>query len=29
MMRARFGNDYAKYCRHVRRFLPRLSGWTA
>jgi protein-S-isoprenylcysteine O-methyltransferase Ste14 len=29
MMKARFGDDYREYCRHVRRFLPRLSAWTA
>jgi uncharacterized protein YndB with AHSA1/START domain len=24
---ARFGADYREYCRHVRRFLPRLRPW--
>ena len=24
----RFGEPYREYCRHVRRFLPRLRGWT-
>ena len=24
----RFGSDYDRYCRHVRRFVPRLTPWT-
>src|SRR4030095_15479841 len=24
----RFGDSYREYCRHVRRFLPRLRPWT-
>jgi protein-S-isoprenylcysteine O-methyltransferase Ste14 len=23
----RFGDPYREYCRHVRRFLPRLRPW--
>jgi protein-S-isoprenylcysteine O-methyltransferase Ste14 len=26
-LRARFGAEYERYCRHVRRWLPRLSPW--
>jgi protein-S-isoprenylcysteine O-methyltransferase Ste14 len=26
-LRRRFGADYERYCRHVRRWLPRLSPW--
>jgi protein-S-isoprenylcysteine O-methyltransferase Ste14 len=26
-LRARFGTDYERYCRHVRRWLPRLTPW--
>ena len=26
-LRKRFGDDYVEYTRHVRRWLPRLSGW--
>ena len=26
-LRARFGAEYDLYCRHVRRFLPRLTPW--
>jgi protein-S-isoprenylcysteine O-methyltransferase Ste14 len=26
-LRARFGADYERYCRNVRRWLPRLSPW--
>lgn len=25
---ARFGEDYRQYCRHVRRWLPRLRPWS-
>jgi protein-S-isoprenylcysteine O-methyltransferase Ste14 len=25
---ARFGEPYRDYCRHVRRFVPRLTPWT-
>jgi protein-S-isoprenylcysteine O-methyltransferase Ste14 len=24
----RFGDSYREYCRHVRRFIPRLRPWT-
>jgi protein-S-isoprenylcysteine O-methyltransferase Ste14 len=24
----RFGDPYREYCRHVRRFLPRVQPWT-
>jgi protein-S-isoprenylcysteine O-methyltransferase Ste14 len=27
MMKARFGDDYGEYCRHVHRFLPRFRAW--
>lgn len=26
-LRTRFGDSYREYCRHVRRFLPRLRPW--
>ena len=26
-LRARFGTEYERYCRNVRRFLPRLTPW--
>ena len=26
-LRRRFGDSYVEYCRHVRRFLPRLRPW--
>jgi protein-S-isoprenylcysteine O-methyltransferase Ste14 len=26
-LRQRFGGDYDEYCRHVRRFIPRLRPW--
>jgi hypothetical protein len=26
-LRGRFGDEYATYCRHVRRFLPRLTSY--
>jgi protein-S-isoprenylcysteine O-methyltransferase Ste14 len=26
-LRARFGAEYERYCRNVRRFLPRLTPW--
>jgi protein-S-isoprenylcysteine O-methyltransferase Ste14 len=25
----RFGDSYREYCRHVRRFIPRLRPWTS
>jgi protein-S-isoprenylcysteine O-methyltransferase Ste14 len=28
MLRARFGESYARYCRNVRRFIPRLTPWS-
>lgn len=27
MLAQRFGEPYREYCRHVRRFLPRLTPW--
>jgi len=27
-LRGKFGKDYEKYCRNVRRWLPRVSPWT-
>jgi protein-S-isoprenylcysteine O-methyltransferase Ste14 len=27
MLEHRFGEDYREYCRHVRRFVPRLTAW--
>jgi protein-S-isoprenylcysteine O-methyltransferase Ste14 len=27
-LEARFGEPYARYCRHVSRFVPRLRPWT-
>lgn len=27
-LRGKFGDDYELYCRHVRRWWPRLSPWT-
>ena len=27
MLEHRFGEDYRAYCRHVRRFVPRLRAW--
>jgi protein-S-isoprenylcysteine O-methyltransferase Ste14 len=27
-LRARFGEDYREYCRHVPRIFPRLKPWT-
>jgi protein-S-isoprenylcysteine O-methyltransferase Ste14 len=27
-LRARFGEAYDEYCRHVRRLIPRLTPWT-
>jgi protein-S-isoprenylcysteine O-methyltransferase Ste14 len=27
-LQRRFGDDYARYCRHVRRFVPRLRPWS-
>lgn len=29
MLQARFGSDYDRYCRHVGRFIPRLTPWNA
>lgn len=29
MLRRLFGDDYAEYCRNVRRWIPRLSPWYA
>lgn len=26
-LRRGFGDDYAEYCSHVRRWIPRLKGW--
>ena len=26
-LRKRFGKDYEEYCKHVRRFVPRLTPW--
>lgn len=26
-LRARFGEPYKRYCRHVRRWLPRVKAW--
>lgn len=28
MLRARFGEPYSEYCRHVRRLVPRLTAWS-
>jgi protein-S-isoprenylcysteine O-methyltransferase Ste14 len=28
LLRAKFGPAYEDYCRHVRRFVPRLTPWT-
>jgi protein-S-isoprenylcysteine O-methyltransferase Ste14 len=28
LLAIRFGEPYAEYCRHVRRFLPRLRPWS-
>jgi protein-S-isoprenylcysteine O-methyltransferase Ste14 len=28
-LRGLFGDDYLDYCRHVRRWIPRLSPWYA
>lgn len=28
-LRRLFGSDYEEYCRHVRRWIPRLSPWYA
>lgn len=27
MLEARFGAEYQRYCRHVRRLIPRLTAW--
>jgi protein-S-isoprenylcysteine O-methyltransferase Ste14 len=27
-LKARFGEAYVEYCRHVPRLLPRLRPWT-
>jgi protein-S-isoprenylcysteine O-methyltransferase Ste14 len=29
MLEKRFGDEYRQYCRHVRRFIPRLKPWTS
>jgi protein-S-isoprenylcysteine O-methyltransferase Ste14 len=29
MLRGLFGDAYLDYCRHVRRWIPRLSPWSA
>jgi protein-S-isoprenylcysteine O-methyltransferase Ste14 len=26
-LRAQFGQRYSRYCRHVRRWIPRLTAW--
>jgi len=26
-LRGKFGDDYEEYCRNVRRWSPRVSGW--
>ncbi len=26
-LRRLFGDDYIEYCRHVRRWIPRLTPW--
>jgi protein-S-isoprenylcysteine O-methyltransferase Ste14 len=26
-LRKKFGADYEEYCRHVRRWVPRLRAW--
>ncbi len=26
-LRRKFGADYEEYCRHVRRWIPRLHAW--
>lgn len=28
-LRARYGSEYGRYCRHVRRWIPRLKPWDA
>jgi protein-S-isoprenylcysteine O-methyltransferase Ste14 len=28
-LKRRFGESYCEYCRHVRRFIPRLRPWSA
>jgi protein-S-isoprenylcysteine O-methyltransferase Ste14 len=28
-LRGKFGESYAEYCRHVRRWIPRFPGYTA
>lgn len=28
-LRGMFGDDYVEYCRHVRRWIPRLTPWYA
>ena len=28
-LRRKFGDDYAEYCRHVGRWIPRLTPWYA
>jgi protein-S-isoprenylcysteine O-methyltransferase Ste14 len=28
LLEARFGDEYREYCRHVRRFIPRLTPWS-
>jgi protein-S-isoprenylcysteine O-methyltransferase Ste14 len=27
MLRKKFGAEYDEYCRHIRRWIPRLHVW--